>query len=35
VTVHGVGMADGIGGEHTGCEATKWESETSMRCRVT
>ena len=38
VTVHGVGMGrtrDGLGGGHTGCEATEWESETSARCRVT
>ena len=40
VTVHGAGMGllthTGRAREgHTGCEATGWESETSVRCRVT
>jgi hypothetical protein len=40
VTVHGasMGLVTHTGGfreGHTGCEATQWESETSMRCLVT
>ena len=40
VTVHGASMGlvtyTGRAREgHTGCEATQWESETSVRCRVT
>ena len=40
VTVHGGGMGleihTGRAREgHTGCEATEWESETSVRCKVT
>ena len=40
VTLHGAGMGlvsyTGRAREgHTGCEATEWESETSVRCKVT
>ena len=40
VTVHGASMGlvayTGRAREgHTGCEATEWESETSVRCMVT